>query len=144
MGYLLLLLQTYDYLSYHMFVLFSTEIVEACAKITGAFKLDHSIPTIFFIYFRLRKIIQHGLSAHVLDSWYPPRSRCPETYSSKPTAVKFEQFLPAIFLLLMGMSVSAFLLCIEHFYYYRTEASQEQERSVQTPDPTPVQYTQEY
>ncbi|THK33135.1 probable glutamate receptor [Diachasma alloeum] len=107
----------------------------------------HSPFTKMVIY-GLRKIVQHGLSAHVLETWYAPRPRCPETHNSKPTAVKFEQFVPAIFLLLMGMSVSIFVLGIEYLYFYQTEDAshfhQEYSARATQTNPTPEHCTEEY
>lgn len=53
--------------------------------------------------------------------WYTPRPKCPESYSSKPVPVGLKEFVPAIFLLLIGVSFAGFTLCIEFIHFWKSE-----------------------
>uniref|UniRef100_A0A0C9QP64 GLRK_5 protein n=1 Tax=Fopius arisanus TaxID=64838 RepID=A0A0C9QP64_9HYME len=73
------------------------------------------------IIYGLRQIVQHGLMIKQFSIWYTPRPKCPESYSSKPVPVGLKEFIPAIFLLFIGISFAFFVLFIEFIHFWRVE-----------------------
>ena len=65
---------------------------------------------------RLRRIVEHGLTEGLRQTWITGRPKCPESHSSTPVPVQVEEFSPAIFFLIVGSIFSTFVLALEFCY----------------------------
>ncbi|XP_011296661.1 uncharacterized protein [Fopius arisanus] len=85
----------------------------------------------------LTKVIQGGLLAYVRQYWRGKFPKCPESYSSMPTAMGMPQFSPALFLLCIGAAVSIVTLIIEYCYFHMENKTNGTQRDI-TKLPEPI------
>lgn len=76
-------------------------------------KFHACVKKMFFFLCRMRTTIAGGIVRRHRTVWYPRKPQCPVGHSSKPVPVEFGEFSSAIFLLIGGLSVAAFILIVE-------------------------------
>nr|QNL15111.1 ionotropic receptor 64a [Aulacocentrum confusum] len=86
-------------------------------RVTTLVTAKHS-PFKKMIIYGLRKIVEHGITNRLRKVWHHSRPKCPESHSSKPQPVPMGEFSPALFLLLMGLAFSVFVMLAEYLHYY--------------------------
>lgn len=72
------------------------------------------------ITFRLRGIVERGLTSGLHRTWLAERPRCPKSHGSAPVPVGIEEFSPALFFMLIGSALATFVMIVEHCYVQRS------------------------